>query len=146
MGSGTRDVGTQKWTPDLSILYSFNCYCTLICTLLVTKLCINLLVRLNLFYGKYTEAAITMCYKFQRIISSSLNFSEKLGKKLWRLPIYLVKLKILSLRLHKCTHFWLILRCLLNDSDYLFWWLLRKHINSEQCLYQWVSFDNKLYI
>ena len=51
------------------------------CTLLVTKLCINLLIILNLFYGKYTEAAITMCYKFQRIISSSLNFSEKLGKK-----------------------------------------------------------------
>ena len=30
---------------------------------------------------KYTEAEITKCYKFQRIISSYLNFSEILRKK-----------------------------------------------------------------
>ena len=81
----------RKWDPGpetsepKSEPQTFQSYIVLIvilhlilCTLLVTKLCINLLVRLNLFYGKYTEAAITMCYKFQRIVSSSLNFSEKL--------------------------------------------------------------------
>ena len=40
--------------------------------------------KINLFHGEYTEAAIAMCYKFQRIKSSYLNFSEILGKKLWR--------------------------------------------------------------
>ena len=38
--------------------------------------------KINLFHGEYTEAAITMCYKIQRIVSSEI--SEILGKKLWR--------------------------------------------------------------
>ena len=37
--------------------------------------------KINLFHGEYTEAAITMCYKFQIIISSYVNFSEILGEK-----------------------------------------------------------------
>ena len=64
-----------------------------------------------------------ICHKFQRIISCYLNFSETSRKKKNSegVTIYLVKLKVLSLQLHKCTHFWLFLR-------YLFLWLLRKHI------------------
>ena len=70
----------------------------------ITKLCINLFI--NLFHGEYTEAAITMCYKFQKIMSSYLNFSEILEKKnCEKVPFFLVKLKILRLQLHKCTHF-----------------------------------------
>ena len=37
--------------------------------------------KINLFHGEYTEAAIAMHYKFERIKSSYLNFSEILGKK-----------------------------------------------------------------
>ena len=37
--------------------------------------------KINLFHGEYTEAAIAMYYKFERIKSSYLNFSEILGKK-----------------------------------------------------------------
>ena len=57
-----------------------------------TKLWIDLFIRswislylhdkINLFHGECTEAAIMMCYKFQRIISIYLNFGEILGKKL----------------------------------------------------------------
>ena len=39
-------------------------------------------------------------------LSSYLNFSKILGKKYCeRVSIYLVKLKIVSLQLHKCNHF-----------------------------------------
>ena len=45
-----------------------------------------------------------MCYKFQRIISSYLNFNEILGRKNFDgVPIYLQNMKILTLQLHKCT-------------------------------------------
>ena len=59
-----------------------------------------------------------ICYKFQRIKSSYLNFSEIPENK--TVKVYkTVKLKILSLQLHKCTHFSFLLNCLLNVSDYL---------------------------
>ena len=31
---------------------------------------------MNLFYGDYTEVAIAMSYKFQRIVSHYLSFSK----------------------------------------------------------------------
>ena len=35
----------------------------------------------NLFHSEHVEVAIAMCYKFQRIVSNYVNFSEILGKK-----------------------------------------------------------------
>ena len=84
-----------------------------------------------------------MCYKFERIISSYLDFS-KLEKNSEGVPIYLVKLKILSFELHKYSYFWLFLRCLLKVSDYLFWWLLRKRKRHSNYVDQLVSFNSKL--
>ena len=52
-----------------------------------TNVCWESIYKINLFHGKYIEAAITMCCNFQRIISSYLNFSKKgtviLEKRLW---------------------------------------------------------------
>ena len=120
--SGTHTLGPQKWYYKNPIFYSFNrlCYIYYFKLHLLQNFALTV-YKINSFHGKYTEAAITN-YQDQRIISSYLNFSEIL---------YLVNLEILSLQLHKCTHFWVCLWCLLNATDNIFWWLLRIHINSE---------------
>ena len=59
-----------------------------------------------LFHGEYTEAAITICYNFQRIINSYWNVSEILGKKLWRscnLSSKVEDFKLHKWKLHKCS-------------------------------------------
>ena len=63
----------------------------------------------------------------------------------WEIWFFAPWLKILSLQIHKCTPFWLFLRCLLNVSVYLFCWLLHKHVDSS-CVDQWVSFNGKLWL
>ena len=130
--SETQTLGPQKWYYKNPIFYSFNrlCYIYYFKLHLLQNFALTV-YKINSFHGKYTEAAITN-YQDQRIISSYLNFSEILEKKnCERVPIYLVNLEILSLQLHKCTHFWVCLWCLLNATDNIFWWLLRIHINSE---------------
>ena len=133
--SGTRDPKYLTETQDFQfsiVLIVYSALNTLDSTCYKT---LHLSVhKINLFHGEYTEATIMTCYKFQKIRSSYINFSKIFEKKNCEgVPIYLVKFKILSLQLCKCTHFWLFLRCLLNVSEYLFWWLLCKHVNSKLC-------------
>ena len=105
---GNRNPKIFKLNQGLPIFYNFN----------------------RLFYTYYFT--LHLLQNFALIIIQ--NFSEILGKKNCEgVPIYLVKLKILSLQLHKCIPFWLFLRCFLNVSEYLFWWFLCKHIHSEFC-------------
>ena len=76
VGQGTRDPSCETQDFQFSIVLIF--YSTLN-PLRFT--CYNDLYKINLFHGEYTEAAIAMYYKFERIKSSYLNFSEILGKK-----------------------------------------------------------------
>ena len=84
LNSGPRTPKYLSGTRDFEFSIFLVVYSTLYISL-VTKLCINLFIKINLFHGKYTEVAITICCKFQRIINSYLRFSKILGKKkLWR--------------------------------------------------------------
>ena len=102
--SGTRGPKISKWNPGISIFYSFN---RLFYTLHFTcyKTLHQFVYKINLFHGKYTDAAITMWCKFQRITSSYLKLSKILEKNCEGVPIYQVKWKTLSLQHHKCTPF-----------------------------------------
>ena len=79
--SGTQNLGPQKWDYKNPISYSFNrlCYIYYFKLHLLQNFALTV-YKINLFHGKYTEAAITN-YQHQRIISSNFNFSEILRKK-----------------------------------------------------------------
>ena len=75
---GTRELGAQSGTWNFQFCIVFMVY-SILNTLHFT--CYKTLHESVYKVGEYAEAAITMCYKFRRIISSYFDFSKILGKK-----------------------------------------------------------------